>query len=121
MSGPQNPGIQNQGVTTVPFNGQESGTTNPLLDAASAQVQYHTQNMTNAAQILRNTPMYSSSSSATPTPPVPGMKSRLFSPEGAAKGFAAISSQQPQTRAGARNKALGQVAALGAGIVGKWV
>jgi hypothetical protein len=99
----------------IPVSGSEGQT--PLLDNLSEAVKQANQMVDQATKQVQNTPMYSSSTSATPTMPVPSVKAGLFS----GASVHNLDSQKPVTRAGARNKAVGQIAAQAGGFVGAWV
>lgn len=86
---------------------------NPVLDSAVAAIQNANAQVQGAQAQLHATQPYLTGSQPQPHMPVPSLKAGLFS----GASVHNLDNQQPQTRAGARNKAIGQLAAQGAGFI----
>lgn len=99
-----------RGSTAVP-SGSTEGSANPVLSSLAAATQHANELVQQAASQVNKTPQYSSGTSAQPQMPV--KKPGLFEDSSVHN----LDKAQPQTRAGARNKAIGQIAAQAGGFV----
>lgn len=100
------------GQSTVPAQSTEA---NPVLEALGGALKQQQEAVNKAAELVNKTPPYTNSSSSQPAIPVP--KPSLFG-NASEKN---VQNQQPQTRAGARNKAIGQIAGQAGSIVGAYM
>jgi hypothetical protein len=88
---------------------------NPVLEALGGALKQQQEAVNKAAELVNKTPQYTNSSSGQPAMPVP--KPSLFG-NASEKN---VANQQPQTRAGARNKAIGQIAGMAGSVVGAYM
>ena len=106
--------VSNSGDSTIPVSSGESA----VEASAGAALQGAKQSTALAQQRLQQTSPYSTGASATATMPQP--KRTFFNSQGAVAGLQGLAGKQVATRAGQRAKTIGEIAALGAGIIGKY-
>jgi hypothetical protein len=104
-----------QGSAPVPSSAPNQSA-NPVLDSLAEAVKHAQTQVEQAASAYSKTPAYTQGSGQT-QPQMPVQKQSPF-PNASVTN---LNSQVPQTRAGARNKAIGQIAAQGAQLVGNFV
>src|SRR5882757_9855037 len=95
---------QSTGQVPTGFPAQTGGSPNPVLDALSAAVSHAQSQVEAANKQVSNTPMYSQTNGGQPVMPV--AKPNYLANAAAHN----LNNVQPQTRAGARAKGIGQIA-----------
>lgn len=93
---------------------QTTEVANPVLEALGGALKRQQEEVNKAAELVNKTPQYTSGSSAQPTMPV--AKNLPF--QGASSKN--VANEHPETRAGARNKAVGQIAGQAGALIGKY-
>src|SRR5882757_2697653 len=106
---------QSTGQVPTGSPAQTGSSPNPVLDALSAAVSHAQSQVEAANKQVSNTPMYSQTNGGQPVMP-PERKLPLQD-----ASVHNLDNQHPVTRAGARNKAIGQIAAQAGNIVGNYI